>query len=113
MIKEIKSIEDNVDYGKLSFMGGNKNVYGLVSSKTLERLIKDILSKDMTIDRAETKQNKYAENHNELGAYSTRGSKYIGLKKSVSENFKKFYDGWGKMFMGLKIEYYHLLKRMI
>ena len=102
LIKEIKSIEDNVDYGKLSFMGGNKNVYGLDSSKTLERLIKDILSKDMTIDRAQTKQNKYAENHNELRAYSARGSKYIGLKKSVSKNLKIFYDGWGKNVYGFK-----------
>ena len=31
LIKEIKSIEENVGYDKLSFTGGNKNVYGLES----------------------------------------------------------------------------------
>ena len=64
MIKLIKSIEDSVDYDKLSFRGGNKKVYGFDSFMTLEKLIKDILSKNMTIDRAEIKQNKCAENFN-------------------------------------------------
>ena len=52
LIKKIKSIENNVDYNKLSFTGGNKNVYCLDGFKTLEKLIKDILSKNMTIDVA-------------------------------------------------------------
>ena len=54
-------MEDSVDNDKLSFRGGNKKVSGFV---TLEKLIKDILSKDMIIDRAEIKQNKYVENLN-------------------------------------------------
>ena len=45
LIKEIKSIEDSVDYDRLSFTGGNKKVYGLDSFVTLEKLIKAILSK--------------------------------------------------------------------
>ena len=61
MIKEIKSIEDSIDYNKLSFTGGNEKIYGLDSFMTLEKLIKDIHSKNMTIDVAEIKQNKYAE----------------------------------------------------
>ena len=43
----------------------------------------------MTIDGAEIKQNKYAEKIDELRAYPARGSKYIGLKESVSKNVKK------------------------
>ena len=88
----MKSIEDNVDYNKLSFMGGNRKVYGLDGFKTLEKLIEDILSQNMTIDGPETKQNKYAEKLNELRRYPARGSKYIGLKESVSKNVKTFYD---------------------
>ena len=57
LIKEIIRVEDSVDYSKLFFMGGNKKVYSLDSFMTLEKLIKDILSKNMKIDRAEIRQN--------------------------------------------------------
>ena len=60
LIKEIKSIEENVGYDKLSFTGDNKNVYGLESFKKLEKLIKEIPSKSMAIDEAKMKQNKFA-----------------------------------------------------
>ena len=65
LIKEIKSIEENVYYNKLSFTGGLK-VYGLDSFKTIEKLIKDIRNKNMTIDEAEVKQNKFTEKLDEL-----------------------------------------------
>ena len=48
---------------------------------TLEKLIKDILSKSMTIGGAETRQNKYAEKFDESRAYPARMSKYINLKE--------------------------------
>ena len=69
----------------------------------------------MTIDGAEIKQNKYAEKIDELRAYPARGSKYIGLKESVSKNVKKkkiMTDG-KKLFVGLKMEYYCFLKKKI
>ena len=96
LIKEIKSIEDSFDYDKLSFTDGNKKVYGLDSFMTLENLIKNILSKNMTIGGAEIKQNKYAEKLDELRAYPARVPKYINLKETVSNYVKKFYDGWKK-----------------
>ena len=77
LIKEIKGIEDSVGYDKLFFTGGNKKVYNLNSFMTLEKLIKDILSKNMTIDGAEIRQNKYAEKLDELRAYPARMPKYI------------------------------------
>ena len=40
--------------------------------QTLEKLIKDILKKNMTTDEAEIKQNKYAKNLDELRAYPAR-----------------------------------------
>ena len=74
-------------------MGVNKKVYSLDSFMTLKKLIKDVLSKNMTIDRAEIKQNKYAEKLDELRDYSARMPKYIDVKESVSEKVKTFYDG--------------------
>ena len=56
----------------------------------------------MTIDKAKTKQNKFAKKLNELRASPSRGSKYIGLKESLFKNVTNFYDGWGKIFYGFK-----------
>ena len=102
LIKEIKSVEENVDYQKLSFLGRNNKVDGLNSFKIFEKLIKDIHNKTMTTDKAEIKQNKFAEKFDELRTYPTRRPKYIVLKKSVSKNVKNFYDGWEKIVYGFK-----------
>ena len=80
---------------------------------TLEKLIKDILSKNMTIDRAEIRQNKYAQKLDELRAYPARMSKYIDSKESVSKNVKNFTMDGKKLFICLNMEYYNFLKRMI
>ena len=85
MIKEIESIEKNVDPDKISFIGGNKKVYSFDSSKTLERLYKDIPYKNMTIEKAELKQNEIAEKIEDLTAYPARGSKCIDLQESISK----------------------------
>ena len=66
-MKEIKYIGDNADYDKLSFAGGNKNIYGFKNFKTLEK-----------------------------------------LKTLITEIWHK-----RKLFVGLKMEYYHFLKKMI
>ena len=93
LIKEIRGIEDNVDYDKLSF--------------------KDIFNKNTTIYKAKIKQNKYAEKLDKLRVYPARGCKYIDFKESVSNKVKNFMTDGKKLFMGLKMEYYHFLKRMI
>ena len=111
MIKEIKNIEENVDYDKLSFTSGNKKVYGRESFKTFEKFIKDIRNKNMTRDEAEVKQNKFAEKLDNLRAYPARGSKYIDLKESVPKNVKKNYDGWGKIVSGYKNKIFPLSKK--
>ena len=36
LLKEIKDVGDNVDYDKLFFTGGSKNVYGLKNFRMLE-----------------------------------------------------------------------------
>ena len=83
-------------------MGGNKNVYGLDSFKTFEKLVKDIRNENITVDEAEIKQNKFAEKLDELRAYTAREYKCIDLKKSVFKNAKNFSDGWEKIVNGFK-----------
>ena len=85
-----EDLDLNVDYDNLSFVGGNKKVYGLDSFTTFEKLMKDIRNKNLTIDKAEIKQNKFAEKLDELRVYPARRSKYIDLKGSVFENVKNF-----------------------
>ena len=62
LIKEIKSVENYVDYDKLSFTDFSKNFYGFVSFKIFVKLIKELYNEDMIIDKAEAKQNEFAEN---------------------------------------------------
>ena len=51
---------------------------------------------DLTLDKAETKQNEFAEMLDILRAYPARGPKFIELKESVFKNAKNYYDGWKK-----------------
>ena len=73
-----------------------------------EKLIRNLLNRNITIDKAEIKQNKFAEMLDILRAYPARGFKYIDLKMQ-----KVFMMDGKKLFMGLKMEYYHFLKCMI
>ena len=114
LIKEIKSIEENIDHDKLSFTVGNNKVSSLDSFKTFETLIKDIRNKNIPIEEVETKQNKLAENLDDLRAYPARGSKFIDLKEGAFTNVKNLYDVLKKNVNGLKIKNYcHFLKRLV
>ena len=74
LIKEIKIIGDNDDYEKLSFACGNKEVYSFKNFKTLEKLIKYLHNRNITIGEAEIKQNKFVEDLDKLRACPARGS---------------------------------------
>ena len=63
----------------LSFTDVNKKVYELDIFQTFEKFIKDIRSKNITIDEKEIKQNKFAQKLDESRACPARGSKYICL----------------------------------
>ena len=102
MTKEIKIIGDNVDYDNYLLQVVTKKVYGFKNSKTLEKLIKGLHNRNMTIDKAEIKQNEFAEKHNDLRGFLAKASKYIDLKKSVSKNVKNFCDGWEKIVYAFK-----------
>ena len=113
MVIEIKSIGDNVGYDKLLLGKGNKKVYSFNNFKTLEKLIKDLHNRNMTIDEVGIKQNEFAEKLDKLRAYPAGGSKYIGLNESVSNYVKKTMTDGRNFFMGLEREYHHFLKMMI
>ena len=67
----------------------------------------------MTIDEGEIKQNEFTEVLDKLKVYPARGYKCIDLKESVSKNTKFFMTDGRKFAMGLKMEYYHFLKRLL
>ena len=78
------------------------------------KLIKDIRNKNIPIEEVETKQNKLAENLDDLRAYPARGSKFIDLKEGAFTNVKNLYDVLKKNVNGLKIKNYcHFLKRLV
>ena len=81
LMKEIKTIGGNVNDDKLSFTCCNRKVYGFDILKTLEKLIKDIYNKNMTIDKAEIIQIESGAKLHQLGTYQARGSKYIDSKE--------------------------------
>ena len=51
-------MEENIDYNKLTFMSSNKKDQGLDSFQALEKLIKDIRNKNMTINKADRNKTK-------------------------------------------------------
>ena len=80
--KESKDIGDNVDYNKLVFTCSNKKDFE--NFETLEKSIKDIHSKNMTMGQAEIKQNEFAKKIDKLRVYPARGPIYINLKLRLS-----------------------------
>ena len=68
LIKKFKSIDNNVNYDKLSFVGGNKKLYGFKNFKVFQKLIKDH-NRNMKIDEAKTNQYELAVNVDKLRAY--------------------------------------------
>ena len=69
LIKKFKSIDNNVNYDKLSFVGGNKKLYGFKNFKVFEKLIKDLHNRNMMIGEAKSNQYELAVNVDKLRAY--------------------------------------------
>ena len=83
-----------------------KNFFnGFKNFKTLQKLIKDLHNRNITIDETEMKQDEFkslinqAKKFDKLKAYPARGSKYIDLKEIVSKNPKNFMTDGRKLFM--------------
>ena len=67
----------------------------------------------MTVNEAEIKQNEFAKKFDILKAYTAKKPGYDELKKIFLKIQKFFVTDGKKLFMGLKMEYYHFLKRMV
>ena len=93
LIKEIKTIQKNVNYKKLSFTGGNKVAYDFSDFKTFSDLFSNLRFKKMSIDDAEMMQNEFNSNLNDLRKYSAREQEYIEAKNNLLENVNNFYKG--------------------
>ena len=93
LIKEIKTIEKNVNYKKLSFTGGNKVAYDFRDFKTFSDLFSNLRFKKMSIDDAEMMQNEFNSKLNDLRKYSAREQEYIEAKNNLLKNVNNFYKG--------------------
>ena len=59
LIKQIKIIQKDVDYGKLKIRGSNNVHYDLSNYKTFKELFRDLYYRKITIDDAERKQDEF------------------------------------------------------
>ena len=97
LIGEIRAIQKNVDYRKLKIIGGNKVTYGFSDCKTFNELYRDLYYKNMTINNAEMKQNKFNSKRDALNNYSPKNKKNIEAKNSLINNAKNVYEGREKI----------------
>ena len=102
LIKEIKTIQKNVDYRKLKIKGGNMKEYDFSDYKTFKELFRDLYYKNITIDEAESKQDEFNAVLYVLKKYSPKHDKYVILKNNLLDNASKFYEGREKIIEGLK-----------
>ena len=103
LTEEIRAIQKDVDYRKLITRGGNNVTYDFFSNyKTFNELHRDLYYKNMTINNAEMKQNKFNSTRIELNNYTAKDKKYIEAKNSLINNAKKFYKRREKIIKGFK-----------
>ena len=98
LIEEIKIIQKDVDYRKLKITGGNKNMYDFSDYKTFKEVFRDIYYRNMSINKAEQKQDEFDTVHGFLNEYSPRDQKYIEAKIKLLDNAMNFYKGRKKNY---------------
>ena len=59
LIEEIRTIQKDVEYGKLIIWGGNNFTYNFNNYKSFKELFRHLYDKTMTINHAEMKQNEF------------------------------------------------------
>ena len=102
LIEEIRIIQKDVNYKKLTIKGGNNVEYDFSDFKTFNELFRDLYYKKMTINDAEIRQNKFNLKRDALDNYSPRVPEYIEAKNSLLNNAKNFYEGRRKIIEGFK-----------
>ena len=97
LINEIRSIQKNVDYRKLIFTGVNGFTHDFSDYKTFKELFRNIYYRNMSINEAERRQDKFDAVLNVLSRHSPRDGKYIKAKIELLDNAKNFYKGREKI----------------
>ena len=80
LIKEIKTIQKNVDYRKLKIKGGKMKEFDFSDYRTFKELFRDLYYRIITIDEAESKQDEFNAVLHILKNYSPKHDKYVTLK---------------------------------
>ena len=77
LIKEIKTIQQNVDYKKLKIKAGEMKDYDFSDYKTFKELIRDLYYRNITGDEAESKQEEFNAVLDVLKNYSPKYDMFI------------------------------------
>ena len=104
LIEEIKIIQKDVDYRKLKITGDNNTTYDFSDYKTFKELFRDLYYRNMTINKAERKQEEFDGVIGVLSAYSTKREEYVEAKNKLLNNAKNFTTGEKELLRGLKME---------
>ena len=102
LIEEVRAIQKDVYYRKLKIRGGSNVTYDFSDHKTFNELYRGLYYKNMTINDAEMKQNKFNSIRVALNNYFPKDKKYIEAKNSLANNAKNFYEGREKILNDFK-----------
>ena len=102
LIEEVRAIQKDVYYRKLKIRGGSNVKYDFSDHKTFNELYRGLYYKNMTINDAEMKQNKFNSIRVALNNYFPKDKKYIEAKNSLANNAKNFYEGREKILNDFK-----------
>ena len=88
-VEEIKVIQKDVDSRKLKITGGHNIIYDFGDYKTSKEFFRDLYYRNMTIDEAERKQDKFDAKFGVLEIYVAK-KKDTEAKKKLLNNAKNF-----------------------
>ena len=80
--------------------------YDFSHYKIFNELFRDLFYKNMTINDAEMKQNKFNSKLDALNNYSPKMEKYIEAKNSLINSAKNYYKEREKMIKAFKKKYF-------
>ena len=89
----MKNIQENVDYRKLNFRGGNNVDYDFSDYKTFKKLFRELYYRKFTINDAKSKQDEFSVVLTHLKIYNPGDNKYIEAKNNLVNNASNFYKG--------------------
>ena len=107
-VEEIKVIQKDVDSRKLKITGGHNIIYDFGDYKTSKQFFRDLYYRNMTIDEAERKQDKFDGVLTALSTFSAKRKEYIEAKNKLLNNAEKISNGREKVIEGFKNEIFLL-----